>query len=53
MQTNIINIGCIKFINSEKIINSYTKEPSIYEMFYSAYKSETLGIILDSVEKII
>ena len=47
------NIGCIKFINSEKLINSYSKDQSIYEMFDSGYKSETLGIILDSVEKII
>lgn len=47
------NIGCIKFINSEKLINSYSKDQSIYEMFDSGYKSETLGIVLDSVEKII
>lgn len=47
------NINCIKFINSEKLINSYFKEQSIYEMFDSGYKSETLGIVLDSVEKII
>jgi vesicle-fusing ATPase len=47
------NIGCIKFINSEKLINSYQKDQSIYEIFDSGYKSETLGIVLDSVEKII
>ena len=47
------NIGCIKFINSEKLINSYLKDQTIYEIFDSGYKSETLGIVLDSVEKII
>ncbi len=47
------NISCIKFINSEKLVNSYLKDQTIYEIFDSGHKSETLGIILDSVEKII
>ncbi len=47
------NLGCIKFINSEKIINSYFKNQAIYEIFDTGYKSESFGLILDSVEKII
>jgi vesicle-fusing ATPase len=47
------NIGCIKFINSEKLINSYSKDQTLYELFENGYKTEILGIILDSVEKII
>ena len=47
------NLGCIKFINSEKILNSYFKNQAIYEIFDTGYKSESFGLILDSVEKII
>jgi vesicle-fusing ATPase len=47
------NISCIKFINSEKLVNSYLKDQTIYEIFDSGHKLETLGIILNSVEKII
>lgn len=47
------NLGCIKFINSEKLVNSYFKNQAIYEIFDNGYKSESFGLILDSVEKII
>jgi hypothetical protein len=47
------NCQKMRHFNSEKLINSYSKDQSIYEMFDSGYKSETLGIVLDSVEKII
>jgi vesicle-fusing ATPase len=47
------DINCVKFINSETLINSYNKDQLLYDIFNTCYKSESFCIILDSVEKII
>lgn len=46
-------LTCVKFINSETLINSTNKELLIYEMFDTGCKSESFILIIDSVEKII
>ena len=47
------NINCVKFINSETLINFPNKDQQLYDIFNLAYKSESFCLILDSVEKLI
>lgn len=47
------NLSCVKFINSEKLINAHFKDQAIYEIFDNGFRSDSFGLILDSVEKII
>ena len=47
------SMNCIKFINSETLINNTYKENKIYEIFEQGYKSESFVLVLDGVEKII
>jgi vesicle-fusing ATPase len=46
-------LNCIKFINSECLMDYTFKEKQIYEIFEQGYKSESFVLILDSIEKII
>ncbi len=45
--------SCVKLINSELLINSICKDIELYDKFKSAYNSDNLIIILDSVERLI
>jgi vesicle-fusing ATPase len=45
--------NCIKFINSESLINFNFKETQLYELFVQGCKSESFVLVLDSIEKII
>lgn len=45
--------NCIKYVNSETLMNYTFKENRIYDIFEQGYKSESLIFILDSIEKII
>jgi vesicle-fusing ATPase len=45
--------NCIKYINSETLINYNYKEIQIYDIFEQGYKSDSFVLILDSIEKII
>lgn len=47
------DINCVKFINSETLINSWSKDQLLYDIFNTCYKTESFLIILDSVEKLI
>ncbi len=46
-------LSCIKFVNSEKLLNCIHKEQQLYDIFEQGYKTESFVLILDSVEKII
>lgn len=45
--------SCVKLINSELLVNSSYKDIDLYDKFKSAYNSDDLIIILDSVERLI
>ncbi len=45
--------NCVKFVNSEKLLNSIMKEQQLYDIFEQGYKTESFVLILDGVEKII
>ncbi len=45
--------SCVKLINSELLVNSSSKDIELYDKFKSAYNSDDLIIILDSVERLI
>ncbi len=45
--------NCIKFVNSESLINYPMKEQILYEQFDSGNKSDSFVLVLDSIEKII
>ncbi len=46
-------LNCIKFINTETLMNHPFKDTLLYEIFTQGYKSESFVLILDSVEKLI
>jgi SpoVK/Ycf46/Vps4 family AAA+-type ATPase len=45
--------NCIKFINSETLMNYNYKENQLYDIFEQGCRSESFILILDSVEKLI
>jgi len=45
--------SCVKLINSELLVNSVAKDIDLYDKFKTAYNSDDLIIILDSVERLI
>jgi vesicle-fusing ATPase len=45
--------SCVKLINSEMLVNSVAKDIELYNKFKTAYNSDDLIIILDSVERLI
>ena len=46
-------LNCIKFINTETLMNHPFKDTLLFEIFNQGYKSESFVLILDSVEKLI
>ncbi len=46
-------LNCIKFINSESLMNYPFKDALLYDIFEQAYRSDSSIIILDSIEKLI
>jgi vesicle-fusing ATPase len=46
-------LNCIKFVNSESLMNHPFKETLLYDIFEQAYRSESAVLILDSIEKLI
>jgi vesicle-fusing ATPase len=45
--------NCIKFINSELLLNSILKEQTINEIVNNGYRSDSFILILDCIEKLI
>ena len=47
------NLNCVKFVNSESLMNYGLKENQLYDIFQQGYRSESFVVVLDSVEKLI
>jgi vesicle-fusing ATPase len=45
--------NCIKFVNSENLINYNFKETQLYDLFEQGSRSESFVLVLDCVEKLI
>ena len=45
--------NCVKFVNSENLINFNFKETQLYELFQQGCRSDSFVLVLDCVEKLI